>query len=586
MKPSPRIVRNRRPVLMFATLLFATLPGGAGGDTLESWHDRLADGAAPAAVAQAFPESLLQDTRTLNGLRLRLKAEGRADLAQSLFTALAERQPSEAVLLNLSLAYVDQLMGNNLLRQGYLSSRSQDAVERIIDTDPEHWAAWYIRGLNNLYWPDWFRKAPLAREYLSEAVAIHQRRSPSEQGGDDKYALAYLALGDAHALLNQPAEARRVWSEGRRYYPYVPALVERLELPEDQLHEAVRRQRDADRPIDTDLAFLWGRQSAPFELVLTGGALFGPGPLDDQALRPGRLTHLELAGALTGFIPAFNNGPEAPNLPGEILQGKVVDGLLSDGAPANEYVDVGYVQLMNGKFELFLAAVQDGPQQGRVNFFLDRGWHWVIFDDIGIDPGFPVGVVKFWDFVFSTSPRQLPYSRQTESGAPAGVDRAGSLASGAVAPGSLGDADFDGRLDGTFNAIGRFPFDSVILPGAPFAQTRHFVTDIPVSPGQAALLTLANALAHLRLALDLRAGQPDLAATLGLTFHERLALARRHGQRAGLPASTRRIIERLDTNADEAALCEGWALLQQAAPTEGLYGRDFDGSGIERICTL
>ncbi|MDD5033737.1 MAG: hypothetical protein PHE55_03185 [Methylococcaceae bacterium] len=594
MKTPVRIV----PLLLCAALGFSTVEAATKAPV--SWQDTLARGAEPKSVAAKLPAETMADVQTLNALRLRLKAEGKEAVAQSFFAALAGRKPTDAALLNLSLSYVDQMMGKNLLQQGNLSSRSQEAVEKIIKRpvpstskgSANDWAAWYIRGINNLYWPDWFRKASQAREYLAETVAIHERLSPEEQDGSDRYALGYLALGDAYALLDQPAEARQAWQKGLSYYPYVAVLRERLALADGELHAAVRAIRDANKPIDTDLAFLWRHSSPPFRIVLTGGTLFGPGPLDDQPLKPGLLANLYLGSALNGNIPAFNNGKDEPNLPGEILQGKTVDGLLSDGTPVNENVDVGHVNLMNGKFSLFLSAVQDGPSKGVIQFFLDDGWHWTIYDDIAIDPGFPVGVIKIQNFTWSTSPRVLPYSRQTEAGHPAGVDRSGSIASGAVVPGAMGDANFDGKLDGEFNAIGRFPYDSVILPGTPFAQVRVFDTEIPVTPAQAALLTVANALSHLRLAIDLQGKRPELAQTLRQTFAERMEAARRHAERAssstalraGLPDAARQTINRLKADAGEADLCEAWKVLQEAAPANGLRRRDFNASGIKIVC--
>jgi hypothetical protein len=568
--------------LLGGTLMLACI--AAQAKTTDSWQEQLAKGVEPKVVAAKLPAESLADLQALNALRLRLKAEGKDAVAQSFFAALVKRKSTEPVLLNLSLAYIDQMMGKNLLQQGNLSTRSQDVAAQLIKHDAHHWAAWYIRGINNLYWPDWFGKASLAREYLAEAVAIHERLAPTEQDGSDRYALGYLALGDAHALLDEPTEARQTWQKGLHAYPYVARLRERLNLADGDLHAAVRAARDPNKPIDTDLAFLWTPGSPPFRVTLTGGVLYGPGPLDDQPLNPGSLANLYLAGTLSGFVPAFNNGPVEPNLPGEVLQGKKIDGLLSDGTEANENIDVGFVSLMKGKFNLFLSAVQDGPNKGKINFFLDDGWHWTIRDDIGIDPGFPVGVVKFNDFTFSTSPRVLPYSRQTKSGAPAGVDQAGSIVSGGVVPGALGDSNFDGRLDGTLNAVGQFPFDSVILPGAPFAQTRVFETDIPITPEQAALLTVANALSHLRLGLDLREKQPTLAALLRQTFNARMDTARRHAERASLPDAVNHAIGRLTVNAGEAELCEAWEMLREAAPANDLRRRDFNASGIKTVC--
>lgn len=571
---------------LLANLWFcvAIISSGQAAASVQDNFKRLNGGEDPASVAADYTEAELKDLRGLEELRLMLRDAGKAATAEVFLEALSERDNGDAVLLNLSLSCVDQMPGKNLMQQGFLSTRSQRIVTTIIERDPSHWTAWYIRGLNNLYWPDYFRKAPKAREYLQEAVALHQTLTPETQAASDRYALGYLALGDAYALLDEPAEARRVWNEGRKFYPYVEVLQQRLAIADEQLHSEVRALRDADKPIDTGLYFLRRNLNHPFELILTGGTLFGPGPLEDQPLAPGGLVNLNLGPFLAGFIPPFNNGAKEPNLPGEILQGKLVDGLLADGAPANENVDVGFVQLMNGRFNLFLAAVQDGPHQGKIDFFLDRNLNWTIFDDIGIDPGFPVGVIKIRDFVFSTSPRVLPMSRQTESGAPAGVDRAGSLQSGAVVTGALGDEDFDGRLDGIFNAIGRFPYDSMILPGAPFAQTRVFRTDIPVTADQAMLLTLSNALGHLQLSLDLAEQQPEAATELREIFKKRIDSARRHAEHSDREEAVH-VLNWLSPEAGKTELCAAWAWLKKAASDVGLSRREFDGSGVNYSCS-
>ena len=553
--------------------------------------DRLAAdlvaGSDPGALAAEWPDTRLDDLAALNRLRLALKTADKVPEARDFFKALRERSESDAVLMNLSLAHIDDMPGRSTLIQGYMSTRSQNVMAAITERDPQHWSAWFIQGINNLYWPDFFGKAENARDFLREAREVHLALDPVERQTHEFYARGYLALGDAYALLDEPDQARRTWLEGLRHYPYATPLQARLDLPQDAgaLHEAVRARRDARKPVDTDLSFLWKGLSDPVHLVLTGGQLFGPGPLPDQPLDPGGLENLHLAAPFTGAIPPFNNGAAEPNLPGELRQGKVIDGLLSDGAEANEHVDVGFVSLMNGRFNLFLAAVQDGGHHGWINFFLDRNLHWTIYDDIGIDPGFPVGVVKFRDFIFSTGPRVLPVSRQTENGAPAGVDQAGSVASGEVIPGRLGDDDFDGLLDGMFNAIGRFPYDSVMLPGAPFAQTRVFTTNIPVSADHAALLTLANALSHRRLAIDLAEARPEAAARLQSLFEERLDLARRHAAQAADPAVRSLATVLNDAAPHDAALCALHERLNQVSAAVGLVTRDFDGSNVE-ICHL
>ena len=168
------------------------------------------------------------------------------------------------------------------------------------------------------------------------------------------------------------------------------------------------------------------------------------------------------------------------------------------------------------------------------------------------------------NFTFSTSPRILPISTQTRDKEPGGVDRAGSLGSGAVVPGLLGDDDGEGRLAGTFNAIGSFPLDSVLLPGAPFAQTRVFQTDIPVSSELAGFLTLANAISFLRAAVAWQPTETDADVTLlSRGFRDRLTLAAKHFARADT------WLRSLD---DEAAA----AYVRLTVPPEDLNDRRLD----------
>jgi hypothetical protein len=275
-------------------------------------------------------------------------------------------------------------------------------------------------------------------------------------------------------------------------------------------------------------ASAWAKEVRHLDLV--AGHLYGPAALPDQATPTGRLSEIEMTGPfLEGHIAPFNNGAEEPNLPGEAAQGLEVDGKLCDGTLINEHADVGYVALMKGQLKLLLAAVDGGPNRGRVDFYLDDDWNWTIHDDIAIDPGFPVGVIKIDDFRWSTGPRPLPPSTQTARNYPGGVDQAGSKVTGEYIPGLLGDDDLDGRVDGVFNAVGSFPLTSAFLPGAPFSQTRRFVSDVPVSARQAAGLTLANARTHLLLVT--RGVRP--AAELIAVARERLALADKQFERAG-----------------------------------------------------
>jgi len=230
-----------------------------------------------------------------------------------------------------------------------------------------------------------------------------------------------------------------------------------------------------------------------YDISITKRLLYGPGPFPDQNLKSGHVNAMHFGAFLSATVPAFNNGGDEPNVSGEKAQGTPVDGKLSDGTKLNENIEMGNAVIINGQFNLLLGAVFGGPAQGASRFFLDDDYNWTIRDDIAMDPGFPEGVVKIYDFTFSTGPKPVPFSIQTASKYPGGLDRVGTLNSGDITIGRLGDDDFDGHVDGVFFAMGQLPLSSAFLPGAPFVQEMEFTSSIPIGAADAALLTVALA---------------------------------------------------------------------------------------------
>jgi tetratricopeptide (TPR) repeat protein len=468
------------------------------------------------------------------GNRLRQYCREKKELERCIDTfkeLLKEHPEQNAIRYNAALAYVDKLPGHSLIKQGRLSSRSIELVSTIIEKNPSDWLAFYIRGMNQLYWPSWFRRTDDAIRDFEQCVEISETLPPDQIR--PYHALAYIGLGDALVKAGKIQKAREVWQRGLKIDPSESQLETRLHKTDQQLGDYIAGVRDRDIPVDTDLSFLWRSKSSLYKIRLVSGHLYGPGPLPDQELAQGQLKALNLVSFLKATIEPFNNLEKVPNVPGEIRQGKIIDGRLSDGTLINESIDVGHVMLMNGKFDLLLAAVYGGPNEGKIHFFPDADWNWTIQDDIAIDPGFPNGVIKMNDFIFTTGPRQIPFSTQTARGYPGGVDRSGSLRVGQVVLGRLGDDNLDGYLDGVFNAIGSFPLNSIFLPGAPFAQTRTFESDIPITARDAAFLTTAGARNYMKKALEL-ANDPQLIDEVKMLTTEassRLHIAERHIER-------------------------------------------------------
>lgn len=269
-------------------------------------------------------------------------------------------------------------------------------------------------------------------------------------------------------------------------------------------------------------------------IELVERVLYGPGPMPDQKLARGHVHNMQFDAFMHALVPGANNGSEPPNVSGEALQNSPVDGKLSDGTLINENIDMGNALLLQGRFNLLLGAVHGGPHQGDSTFALDRDLNWTIEDDIAIDPGFPEGIIKIHDFKFTTGPAFVPTSVQTQRNHPGGVDMVGSLRSRDVLVGRVGDDDFDGYVDGIFLALGNFPLDSILLPGAPFVQTIQVAADVPLHALDAAMLSLAAARNHLKFFQQHQAESlsRDAVKLLFEAADERTGLGLRHLHRA------------------------------------------------------
>ena len=154
-----------------------------------------------------------------------------------------------------ALAYVDELPGHSILKQGRLSSRSMDHVTSVLEARPDDWLALYIRGMNHLYWPLIFRHIDSAIADLRHCAAIIERLPAAERKG--YHSRVYLALGDALAKKGEPAQARAAWRRAAELDPASAAAAARVRLRDTEQADFVAANRDLDKPIDTDLAFLW-----------------------------------------------------------------------------------------------------------------------------------------------------------------------------------------------------------------------------------------------------------------------------------------------------------------------------------------
>ena len=188
-----------------------------------------------------------------NELRRWCREQKKVDVCVDLFEKVVASHPTaRGVRYNAALAYIDKLPGHSLLVQAKLSMNSIDHATAVIENSPDDWLALYIRGLNNLYWPKWYRRAGRTAMDMQRLVDSAEKLPPD--GRRSWMALAYIGLGDAYALLDQPKEALATWRRGAALFKSAE-LDLRLTLTSAQVERSIEEIRSRENPVDTDLKF-------------------------------------------------------------------------------------------------------------------------------------------------------------------------------------------------------------------------------------------------------------------------------------------------------------------------------------------
>jgi len=199
-----------------------------------------------------------------NELRRWCRAQKKMDDCVDVFEKVVAAHPTaRGVRYNAALAYIDKLPGHSLLVQAKLSTNSIGHATAVIENRPDDWLALYIRGLNNLYWPKWYRRAGRTAMDMQRLVDITEKL-PSD-GRRSWMALAYVGLGDAYALLDQPKEAVETWRRGAALFQSAE-LNWRLKLASGQVERSIEAIRSREKPVDTDLKFYQAESTAASEI--------------------------------------------------------------------------------------------------------------------------------------------------------------------------------------------------------------------------------------------------------------------------------------------------------------------------------
>lgn len=167
--------------------------------------------------------------------------------------------PPAGARYTLAFAYIDKIPVVGPMGAGFLSKRSIEQFRQALDQDPDDWIANYGVGMNYLHWPDYFEKNDTSISYFERAIALQEARAlrPAD-------ILAYVRLGDAQAKAGNLEQARAAWERGVARLGRHGDLAERLEIPPEQLKEAVLGAYNPNNSIgaiNTDISILWADQT-------------------------------------------------------------------------------------------------------------------------------------------------------------------------------------------------------------------------------------------------------------------------------------------------------------------------------------
>jgi len=187
-------------------------------------------------------------------LRQHCRKNSIVDKCIDALNTLTEKHPkNKSLRYQAALAYVDHVPGHSLFRQGWLSTRSMDHMSKVLELDPEDWTAYYIRGLNGLYWPTSFRKLPKSIKDLKVCIALSGKMPIGLL--QPYHVLAYIALGDAYAKKGEIEMARKTYLGAADLFES-NKINRRLEMDSDELSAFIKNLRRTDTRVDTEISFL------------------------------------------------------------------------------------------------------------------------------------------------------------------------------------------------------------------------------------------------------------------------------------------------------------------------------------------
>ncbi|MEM9382762.1 MAG: tetratricopeptide repeat protein [Planctomycetota bacterium] len=175
------------------------------------------DGTGELATAEdAF--ALLADAGSVRSTELwkEIVEKGLDDEVIALFEAAAEADPNDPeAQLALGTAYLGltQEAGASPLAGKYATLADQ-ALDRALEADPQHWDARFTKATALSFWPPVFGKQAAAIQQFETLVSQQAGMAPTARHAD-----THLLLGNMYQQTGQMEKAVKAWQQGLQLFP-------------------------------------------------------------------------------------------------------------------------------------------------------------------------------------------------------------------------------------------------------------------------------------------------------------------------------------------------------------------------------
>ena len=154
-----------------------------------------------------------------------IRRAGRIDEVLEEYERLAEMHPNNPdVQTDLGSAYIQKIfdVGAGPLAGKY-GTLADEAYDRALEADPEHWSARFSKALSLSNWPEFMGKTGEAINQF-EILVSQQEQQPAQS----KFAQTYFILGNMHQRKGDTEAAMEVWRRGLAQFPDNEMLREQI----------------------------------------------------------------------------------------------------------------------------------------------------------------------------------------------------------------------------------------------------------------------------------------------------------------------------------------------------------------------